>query len=148
MLLEKINQDLKEAMKSKDKVKLATIRLIKTALMNEKIKLMVDQLSKEQGIAVLAREVKQRRDSIHEYEKANRTDLAQKEKLQLDILQTYLPKPLEEQEIIILIEKIGADCNATSMKDMGKVMSALSPQVKGRADMGKVSQLVKDYLNK
>ncbi|QVK19663.1 GatB/YqeY domain-containing protein [Mycoplasmatota bacterium] len=148
MLLDKINLDLKEAMKNKNKTKLETIRLIKTTLMNEKIKLMVDKLSEEQEIAVVAREVKQRKDSIIEYEKAERADLVEKEKVQLDILQTYLPKQLEEKEIIDLIEKIVVDSNFTSIKDMGKVMSTLSPLVKGRADMAKVSQLVKNYLNK
>ncbi len=148
MLLDKINNDLKIAMKSKDKAKLETIRLIKTALMNEKIKLTVDNLTEDQEIAIIAKEAKQRRDSISEFEKAGRVDLIEKEKIQLDIIKTYLPKQLTENEIIALVDKVCVELNATSIKDMGKVMSMISPQVKGRANMAQVTQFVKRFLNK
>lgn len=148
MLLEKINSDLKIAMKNKDKNKLETVRLIKSALMNERIKLAVENLTEVQEIAIIAKEVKQRRDSIHEFEKAGRDDLIEKEKIQLSILETYLPKQLTKDEIIDLVKKVCVELNATSMKDMGKVMSTISPQVKGRADMAQVNQFVKEYLNK
>ncbi len=146
MLLEAINKDLKEAMKSQNKEKLETIRLIKAALTNELIKINTDKLTEEQEIAVISREVKQRKDAISEFEKAGRNDLVEKEQKQLAILQTYLPKPLTDEEISDLIGKTVSECNASGMKDMGKVMASLTPKVKGRADMAKVSQLVKNFL--
>ncbi len=148
MLLERITQDLKMAMKNKDKEKLETVRLIKSALMNEKIKLMVEQLTEDQEISVIAKEVKQRKDSISEFTKASRMDLVEKERTQLEIIETYLPEPLSIDEIKNLVLQACTELNATSMKDMGKVMNAISHQVKGKADMAQVNLLVKEYLNK
>lgn len=148
MLLEKINDDIKVAMKNKDKDLLDTIRALKTSLMNEKIKLMVDNLTEEQENTILAREVKQRKDSIADYLKANRQDLIETEEKQLKILETYLPRQLTKEEVVEIIKKACQDINASSMKDMGKVMSAISPLIRGKADMALVNAFVKEYLNK
>ncbi|MDF2699867.1 MAG: hypothetical protein K0Q49_1423 [Haloplasmataceae bacterium] len=148
MLLEKLAEDLKTAMKSKDKDRLDTIRALKTALMNEKIKLMVDNLTEEQENGILAREVKQRKDSIVDFKKASRQDLVENEERQLKILDTYLPKQLDREEIIAIINKTCQEIGASSIKDMGKVMSTISPLVKGKADMASVNGLVKEILSK
>lgn len=148
MLLEKINADLKDAMKNKDKDRLDAIRLIKTSLMNEKIKLMVDNLSEEQELAVLAKEVKQRKDSITEFSKASRLDLIEKEEKELKVIETYLPKQLTKDEVTEIVNATILELNASSIKEMGKVMSALSPKVRGKADMGFVNTIVKELLNK
>ena len=148
MLLEKLNEDLKVAMKNKEKDRLNTIRAIKTALMNEKIKLMVENLTEDQENAVLAREVKQRKDSIADFTKADRQDLVENEEKQLSVLETYLPKQLSIDEIKKLIEEVVEKVNASSMKELGKVMAVLSPMLKGKDDMSIVTQFVKEYLTK
>lgn len=145
MLLDKINSDLIEAMKSKDKVRLDTIRLLKTALKNEEIK-HEDNLTEEQEITIISREVKQRKESIKEFKNANRIDLIEKEEAQLKVLEKYLPKQLSNEELLLLINKICEKVNAANMKDMGKVMGALTNEVRGKADMSYVSKLVKETL--
>ncbi|KAA0549364.1 GatB/YqeY domain-containing protein [Bacillus sp. BGMRC 2118] len=146
-LLERLNNDMKQAMKSKEKEKLAVIRMVKASLQNEAIKLQVSDLSTEDELTVLSREVKQRKDSLHEFIKAGRDDLVDKLKAELVILEEYLPKQLTEEELSEIVKQTVAEVNASSKADMGKVMSAIMPKVKGKADGGLVNRLVLQHLS-
>ena len=147
-LTTQLTNDLKTAMKAHDKIKLNVVRLIKSSLMNAKIKKESLQatLTREEELAVLSTELKQRQDSLAEFEKAGRDDLAAETKAEIAIVQTYLPAPLSDAELGEAVSAAIAETGATSMKDMGAVMKALMPKVKGRADGGKVNQLVKAAL--
>jgi uncharacterized protein YqeY len=144
-LKETINNAVKTAMKAKEKEKTATLRLITSAIKQ----IEVDErreLSDDDVIAVLTKMVKQRRESIEQFTKGNRTDLADKEVAELDIIQDYLPEQLSEEEIDTLIAKAITDSGAETIKDMGKVMGILKPQLQGRAEMGPVSGKIKAKL--
>lgn len=144
-LIQQLDQDMKTAMKQKDKEKLSTIRMVRAAIK----KLEIDkrhELSEEDVLEVLVREIKQRKDSFNEYEKAGRNDLAQKEKLEIEILSNYLPAQLDEEELHQIVADAIALSGATSKKEMGKVMGAVLPLVKGRADSKLVNQLVQRLL--
>ncbi|WP_461218276.1 GatB/YqeY domain-containing protein [Lapidilactobacillus salsurivasis] len=147
-LTTQLTNDLKTAMKAHDKIKLNVVRMIKSSLMNAKIKKESLQatLTREEELAVLSTELKQRQDSLAEFEKAGRDDLAAETKAEIAIVQTYLPAPLSDAELGEAVSAAIAETGATSMKDMGAVMKALMPKVKGRADGGKVNQLVKAAL--
>lgn len=142
-----LNLDMKEAMKAKDKVTLGTIRMVKASLQNEAIKLKKDLLSEEEELTVLARELKQRKDSLHEFEEAGRQDLVEKLHEEIKVIQSYMPEPLSDQELEQIVQQTIEEVQAESKKDMGKVMGALMPKIKGRADGGKVNQLVQKYLS-
>ena len=144
-LNEQLTQDLKDAMKAKDKTKLNVVRMIKTALTNAKIQKGTD-LSAEDELQVLSTEMKQRKDSYAEFEKGGREDLMAELKAEMAIVEKYLPKQLSKVELSDLISETIQETGATSMKDMGKVMSNLMPKVKGRADGGQVNQIVKELL--
>ncbi|MFX3623785.1 MAG: GatB/YqeY domain-containing protein [Ectobacillus sp.] len=144
-LLDRLNDDMKQAMKSKEKERLAVIRMVKAALKNEEIKLQ-RALTEEEELTVLTREVKQRKDSLLEFEKAGRTDLVDKIKGELAVLEVYLPKQLSEEELTALIQQAIADTGAASKADMGKVMGAIMPKVKGKADGSLVNKLVSQLL--
>lgn len=146
MLLDTLNSDLVAAMKSKDKEKLAVLRMLKTALTNERIKLGHD-LTPEDEINVLSSQVKQRRESVTEFRKAGREDLAKQNKAEIEVINHYLPKQLSEAEINDLVDQVIKDVNATSKADFGKVMKTLMPQVKGKADGSLVKQIVQSKLN-
>lgn len=146
-LSEQIMEDLKTAMKEHDKTALSTIRMIKAALMNAKIKLGRD-LTADDELSVLSTEVKQRKESIAEFSKAGRQDLVDATQAELKIVQRYLPKPLTKDELTALIEKTIKDIDAQGKQDFGKVMKTLMPQVKGRADGKTVSGMVGKLLNK
>ncbi|KRK34219.1 GatB/YqeY domain-containing protein [Loigolactobacillus bifermentans] len=146
-LLETLNTDLKTAMKNRDKATLATVRMLKAAVTNERIKLGHD-LSEQDELAVLATELKQRKESLVEFEKADREDLVADLQGEIAIVQHYLPQPLSEAEVQDLVNQVVADTGAQSTKDFGKVMKALMPQVKGRADGSLVNRLVKAALTK
>lgn len=146
-LLETLNTDLKTAMKNRDKATLATVRMLKAAVTNERIKLGHD-LSEQDELAVLATELKQRKESLVEFEKAQREDLVADLKGEIAIVQRYLPQPLSEAEVQTLVNQVIAETGAQSTKDFGKVMKALMPQVKGRADGSLVNRLVKAALTK
>lgn len=146
-LLETLNTDLKTAMKNRDKATLATVRMLKAAVTNERIKLGHD-LSEQDELAVLATELKQRKESLVEFEKANREDLVADLKGEIAIVQHYLPQPLSEAEVQDLVNQVVTETGAQSTKDFGKVMKALMPQVKGRADGSLVNRLVKAALTK
>ncbi|SDM82838.1 hypothetical protein SAMN04488137_2123 [Fictibacillus solisalsi] len=145
-LLDRLNQDMKQAMKDKNKQKLSVIRMVKASLQNESIKLGHD-LNEEEELTVLAREMKQRKDSLQEFEKAGRNDLADPLKEEIAIITDYMPQQLSEDEVkeIVLaaIEKVGASSKA----DMGKVMGVVMPQVKGKADGSLVNKLVQQNLS-
>ncbi len=145
MLKQRIQDDMKAAMKAGDKPRLAVIRLIMAAIKQREVDERVE-LNDEQVLAVLDKMVKQRRDSIKQYSDAGRDDLASAEQAEVEIIQTYLPEALGEDEIAAIVEQAIAETGASSMKDMGKVMGKVKPQVQGRADMGAVSALVKQKL--
>lgn len=142
---QQIFEDMKSAMKSHDKERLGAIRLIMAAFKQVEVdeRVIIDD---ERAITILSKMVKQRHDSINEYQKANRQDLVDKEQFEIDVIKNYLPAPLSEVEIKQLIEQAIAATDAKAMQDMGKVMALLKPQIQGRADLGAVSSLIKQYL--
>ncbi len=145
MLKIRIQDDMKAAMKGGDKRKLGVIRLLLAAIKQREVDERIE-LDDEQVLAVLDKMVKQRRDSITQYEQAGRDELAEQEKFEIEILQEYLPEALSEAEISDLVKQAIADTGAESMRDMGKVMGQLKPKLQGRADMGAVSAMVKQLL--
>lgn len=144
-LKERILQDVKDAMRARDKPRLATIRLITAAIKQREVDERIE-LDDAQVIAVLDKMVKQRRESISQFEKAGRDDLIAQENSELEVIQSYLPKQLTEAEITTLIDATMAATGAASIKDMGKVMGQLKPRLQGRADMGAVSAMIKARL--
>jgi uncharacterized protein YqeY len=146
-LLEKLNQDMKQAMKNKEKDKLVVIRMVKAALQNEAIKLGKDELSEEEDLTVLSRELKQRKDSLQEFKNADRLDLVEKTQAEIDVLVDYMPEQLSEEEVSEIVKQTISEVNATSKADMGKVMGALMPKVKGKADGSLVNKLVQQQLS-
>lgn len=145
-LLTDLNQDMKTAMKAKDKERLTTIRMLKSAVQNEEIS-QGGELSEEQELTVLSREKKQRVESLNEFKSAGRDDLVEKLETEIEIVDSYLPEQLSTQEVREIVQETINQTNASSMKDMGKVMGALMPKVKGKADGGLVSSIVKEELN-
>jgi len=137
---------MKAAMKSGDKPRLGIIRLILAAIKQREVDERIE-LDDAQVLAVLDKMVKQRRDSVEQFEKAGRTELADQEKFEISVIQEYLPAQLGEDEISALIAEAIAVTGAQSMKDMGKVMGILKPKLQGRADMGAVSGLIKQNLS-
>lgn len=146
-LKERLQADWKEALKAKDKLRADTISMARAAILQVEKTDRVE-LDDEQVIEVLAREVKQRREAILEFEKGKRQDLVDKGVSEIEILLSYLPQQLTEDEIFVMVQDAAVEVGANSMKDMGKVMSVLAPRVKGRADGKLVSQIVKEHLNK
>ncbi|GGC92101.1 hypothetical protein GCM10007216_23560 [Thalassobacillus devorans] len=146
-LVERLNQDMKQAMRNKEKEKLTVIRMVKASLQNEAIKLGRGELSEEEELTVLSREVKQRKDSLHEFQEAGREDLVEKLNREIEILQAYMPKQLSEEELEQVVQETIAEVGASSKKDMGKVMSAIMPKVKGKADGSQVNKLVLKHLS-
>ena len=144
-LLETLNADMKQAMKNKDKEALSVIRMVKSTVMNEEINLG-HTLTTDEELTVLSREVKQRHDSLSEFEKGNREDLAAGIRSELDVLAKYLPKQLSDDEVKAIIQESITQTGATTPKDMGKVMGIVTPQVKGKADGKLVANLVKAAL--
>ncbi|GIN55826.1 hypothetical protein J8TS2_01450 [Lederbergia ruris] len=146
-LHDKLNEDMKQAMKSKEKDRLSVIRMLKAAIQNEAIKLGKKQLTEDEELTVLSREVKQRKDSLHEFEKAGRDDLVAKIQSELVFVQEYMPTQLSEEEVEAIVSAVIAETNASSKADMGKVMGVLMPKVKGKADGSLVSKLVQKHLS-
>ncbi|MFD1018803.1 GatB/YqeY domain-containing protein [Thalassobacillus hwangdonensis] len=146
-LLERLNQDMKQAMRNKDKETLTQIRLVKASIQNEAIKLGKDHLSEEEELTVLTRELKQRKDSLHEFKEAGREDLVEKLDREIEILQAYMPKQLSDEELEQIVQETITETGASSKQDMGKVMSAIMPKVKGKADGSKVNKLVMKHLS-
>lgn len=146
MLKQQIQDDMKAALKAGDKARLGAIRLIIAAIRQREIDERIE-LTDDQTLAVLEKLIKQRRDAMVQFRAAGREDLAGKEELELNICQSYLPQPLEEAEIRALLEGAVSATGASGMRDMGKLMAHLRPQLQGRADMGAVSALVKARLS-
>jgi hypothetical protein len=145
MLKQRVQEDMKTALKAGEKRRLGVVRLILAAIKQREVDERIE-LDDTQVLAVLDKMVKQRRDSVSQYSAAGREDLAEVERYEIEVCQGYLPKALTESEIADLIDAAIAATGATGMKDMGKVMAELRPQVQGRADMGAVSALIKQRL--
>jgi uncharacterized protein YqeY len=146
-LIERIEEDFKSALKSGDRIKTSVLRLLKSALKNKEIELQ-RPLTDDDCLSVISSQIKQRKDSIEQYEKAGRADLAANEKAELDILTQYLPDQLSQEGIIQLIKETIKETGAKGPKDMGIVMKALMPKIKGRADGKLVNRIVKEVLEK
>ena len=144
-LIERLDTDLKQSMKDRDKFKTSVLRMIRSAIKYAEIEKRAD-LSEDDVLSVLTKEVKQRRESLHEFEKAERNDLVEKTQVELDILEQYLPEQLSEDELRKIIKDVIETIGATSKKDMGKVMGSVIPKVKGRADGKQINQIVQEYL--
>ncbi len=141
----RLTEDMKAAMKGGDKERLATIRLVNAAIKQREVDERIE-LDDTQVLTVLEKMLKQRKDSITQYEAAGREDLAVIERSEMAVIQTYLPAQLSADEVEAIVVKAIADAGASSAKDMGKVVALVKPQVAGRADMGQVSVLVKQKL--
>ncbi|MVO99429.1 MULTISPECIES: GatB/YqeY domain-containing protein [Paenibacillus] len=144
-LSDRLNEDMKQAMKSQDKFTLSVIRMVKAAIKNIEIDTR-KTLDDNEVLDVLNREVKQRKDSLQEFQNAGRDDLAESLKAEIDILMKYLPQQLTEEEVNVIVQQTIQEVGASSKADMGKVMAALMPKVKGRADGKLVNQLVQQNL--
>ena len=136
---------MKTAMRAKDSARLGAIRLLQAAIKQREVDERIE-LNDTDVITAIEKMLKQRRDSIAAYESANRHDLADIEKFEVSVLQTYLPQQLTEAEVLSILEKVVVDTGAAGIKDMSKVMAAIKPLVAGRADMGKISGLIKSRL--
>jgi uncharacterized protein len=146
-LLERLNNDMKQAMKNKEKDKLSVIRMLKAAIQNEAIKLGSKELSEADELTVLSREFKQRKDSLHEFEKAGREDLVEKVRLEMTFFETYMPKQLSDEELEEIVKMAISKVGANSKAEIGKVMAAVMPKVKGKADGSLVNKLVQQHLS-
>jgi uncharacterized protein YqeY len=144
-LREKINEDTKAAMKAREAEKLSAIRLLQAALKQKEVDERIT-LSDSDVLGIIDKMLKQRRDSIEQYRAGNRPDLVAKEEFEVNVLQAYLPAQLSDAEVMKILDDVIAQTGAQGAKDMGKVMNTLRPLVAGRADMGKLSGLVKARL--
>ena len=144
-LKERLKEDMKAALKAKDKEKLSVIRMLQALIKNAEIDKR-GELTDEEIVSLLMKYAKQRRESIELYEKGGRQDLVEKERRELQIVESYLPKQMSEEEIRELVKKVIEEVGATSPKDMGKVMQAVMPKVKGRADGSVVNKIVRELL--
>ena len=145
-LEQKIQQDLKTAMKSGDRFKVDTLRGLIAQIKDERIKLRPKELQEKDVLAVLHRAVKRRKEAIELYKQGNRADLVEKEQKELEIIRQYLPEPMSREEVLTLINQAIAEVQAASIKDMGKVMGTVMKKVQGRADGKEVQQLVRERL--
>ncbi len=144
-LKDQITEDMKNAMRSRDSGTLGALRLILAAIKQKEVdeRITIDDAA---VLNILEKMLKQRRDSIEQYNKANREDLAQQEAFEISVIEKYLPTPLTDDEVVLLVKQAVNESGAKVMADMAKVMAILRPLVSGRADMGKISQLVKKEL--
>lgn len=149
-LKDRISEDIKTAMKAKDKIRLETVRSVKKVILEKESEIRAkgqEQLSEAEELAVLTQLAKQRRDSIEQFTNAGRDDLAEKEAQELAILEEYLPAQLSDDEVAAVVDEIIAQVGASSPRDMGKVMGPAMQRLKGQADGGKVQALVKEKLS-
>jgi len=145
MLIQQITEEMKQAMKSGDKLKLAAIRMLRAAIKDREIE-VGHALADDEVIAVVSKLIKQRRDAAAQYAEAGRDDLRDKELAEVAVFEVYLPEQLSEAELAGLVAAAVSESGAEGMRDMGKVMAVLRPKVQGRADMGLISAMVKDAL--
>jgi|TARA_B110000971_G_C19848405_1_gene425905 uncharacterized protein YqeY len=141
----KINEDMKSAMRSKDSARLGAIRLLQSAIKQKEVDERID-ISDADVLTIIEKMLKQRRDSIGAFKKADRQDLVEKEEFEVSVLMQYMPEPLGEAEIQSIINQAIKNLSASSMKDMGAVMSAVKPELSGKANMADVSQKIKSKL--
>ncbi|MFH2134669.1 MAG: GatB/YqeY domain-containing protein [Pseudomonadota bacterium] len=146
-LKQQITEDMKTAMRAKDTARLGAVRLLLAAMKQKEVDERIE-LGDADVLAIIDKMLKQRRDSITQYEAAGRQELADVEKFEISVLQTYMPQQMSEAEVATAIEQAVAASGAASVQDMGKVMAILKPQLAGRADLGKVSGQVKAALSK
>ena len=144
-LKDRLNEDVKVAMRNKDRDRLVTLRMITAAIKQKEVDERVE-LDDTRVLAIIDKMARQHRDSIQQYEAAGRTDLVDKEKTELAIVQGYLPEQLGEEEVKQLIQSAIQTTGASSVKDMGKVMAIIRPQIQGRADMTRTGELIKALL--
>lgn len=142
---QKLSEDMKAAMKSQNKELLTAIRLILAAFKQIEVDERIE-IDDERAILILSKMCKQRHDSIHEFAKANRTDLIEIEQFEINVINTYLPPPLSESEINTLIKKAIIAVGGKGISDMGKVMAFIKPTIQGKADLGSVSAKIKELL--
>jgi uncharacterized protein len=145
-ILDQLNQDMKDAMRSRDKQRLSVIRSVKSSLQNESIN-KGQELTDDEILTVLNREMKQRKESLHEFEQADRQDLVIKTNAEIQVLSEYMPSQLSDEELRQIVHETIEQVGAQSKSDMGKVMGAIMPKVKGRADGSEVKQLVHQSLS-
>lgn len=145
-LVKELDKDIIEAMKAKDSVRLTTLRGVKGAMKLQSID-HKKEINDELLIEVVSKEIKTRNESIKEFEKGARRDLIEKTQGEIEILSKYLPEQLTEAEILEIIDKVFSEVNPTGIKDMGKVMGTVTPLVKGKADMGYISNMIRNRLN-
>lgn len=143
---ERILNDLKEAMKAQDKTTLAVIRMVKGAMQMEELN-KKKELDDDEVIALIAKQIKTRKESIVEFEKGNRQDLIDATNTEIEILNKYMPEQLSEEEVNNIIDDIFTEVKPESMRDMGKIMGLANSKLKGRADMSYVSSIIKNKLN-
>ena len=144
-MVEKLKQDMIEAMKNKEKEKLTVIRMVKAAMDQEHID-RKREINDELLIDVVNKQIKMRKDSIAEFDKAGRTDLSEKTQSEVDMLMAYLPEQLSSEEVVKIIDEIFAEVKPEGQKDMGKVMKEATAKLKGKADMKEVSNIIKEKL--
>jgi uncharacterized protein len=142
---QRIMEDLKSAMKSGDKERLSVIRMLKGAIQMEEIAKM-HELTDEEIVPIIAKQIKTRKEANVEFAKANRNDLVDKNNAEIEILNTYMPRMMDEAEINLIIDQVFAKINPTSSNDIGKIMREIAPQVRGKADMSLVNSLIKSRL--
>ncbi len=145
-LEERIENEFKAALKQRDKIKLSTLRMLKADIINAKLDQNKKALKDEEIVKIIQRQVKQHKDSIEQFEKGKRQDLVEKEKKELDILLSYMPEQLSQEELKKIIAGVIKELEATGKGEMGKVMKSVMERVKGRADGKKVSQIVSSLL--
>lgn len=147
-LQEQLVNDMKEAMKSGDSLKVSTIRMLKAAIKNKEIEKggTSYKLSDKETLEVIVTAIKQRKDSIEQFTKGQRLDLAEKEKKELEILQAYMPPQMSDEDVKAEVKKAIAETSASSQKDMGKVMKVLMPRIAGRADGAVVNRIVRELI--
>ena len=145
-LAEQIEKDVIVAMKTKDAVKVSTLRMLKSALGNYLIQVKKDKAEDSEVLGIIAKQAKQRRESMESFEKAGRKDLSEKEKAELAILEAYLPKQLTDDELRVAIQNAIATSGAKGPADMGKLMKVLMPSIQGKADGKRVQEVVKALL--
>ncbi len=141
----RIGEDMKTAMREKDIVRLESIRMLRAAIQRREVDDRIT-LDDDDVVAVVQKQIKQCQDSITQFQQGNREDLAEKERAQVEVLQSYMPEQMDPEEIGRLVIEIIEETGATSMKHMGKVMALLRPKLQGKTDIGKVSQQVKSKL--
>ncbi len=146
MLLDRIKSDLVTSMKNKDTFSLNVIRMVKASIQMEAINKKRD-LTNEEIISVIEKQIKMRKDAIIEFEKGNRTDLVEQNTKEIELLKKYMPEQLSEEEVNKIIDEAFKLINPTSSKDMGLIMKEVTPKLKGRTDMSKVSSIIKEKLN-